>query len=304
MPEPKENKRVFIVGNRGQLGYDATQILPPEFTVHGADLPDIDITAPESVATVLGPIRPAIVWNCAAYTNVDKCESDQDAARRVNVDGPRLLAKFCEAHGALLVHVSTDYVFDGTRPVPQPYTEQDRPRPQTHYGLTKYEGELAIRAVTANHLIVRTAWLYGAHGHNFLKTMLRLALVNPEKAIRVVNDQYGCPTWSERLARQIKELIALNKTGTVHATGEGHCTWYQLASAFLRLMAVPHRIEPCTTAEYPTPAQRPANSILDNKALRDADLHVMHHWHDDLAEYVQRHRDALLVEAKAKLATK
>lgn len=298
-----DHKRIFIIGCNGQLGHDALDVLPPDYTVTGADLPDIDITSPESVATVLGPAAPGVVLNCAAYTNVDKCETDQDAARAVNVEGPRLLAKYAEAHGALLVHVSTDYVFDGTRPPPAPYTEEDRPNPQTFYGLTKFEGEVAVRAIAQRHLIVRTAWLYGVHGNNFLKTMLRLAISNPEKTIRVVNDQHGCPTWSERLARQIKVLIARGKPGLYHATGEGQCTWFDLASAFLRLMNVSHKIEPCTTADYPTPAKRPANSILENRALKEADLHVMKHWHDDLAEYVRRHREALLAETRAKLAT-
>ncbi|MCE9613394.1 MAG: dTDP-4-dehydrorhamnose reductase [Lentisphaerae bacterium] len=295
-------KKVFVAGCRGQLGHDALAVLPPEYVVTGMDLPELDITSPESVVRVLGASDAGTVLNCAAYTNVDRSESDVDNARRVNADGPRLLAKYAESHGALLVHVSTDYVFDGERPAPEPYTEADRPRPQGVYGLTKLEGELAIRGTTERYIIVRTAWLYGAHGNNFLKTMLRLALANPEKPIRVVNDQHGCPTWSERLARQIKVLIARGQPGLYHATGEGHCTWFELASAFLRLMNIPHRIEPCTTADFPTPTRRPANSILANARLKEAGLHVMHHWHDDLAEYVRRHHDALLAETRAKLA--
>lgn len=293
---------VFVAGCRGQLGHDAMQVFPPAYRVAGADLPELDITAPASVVATLGSAAPQAILNCAAYTAVDRAEQDRDAARRVNVDGPRLLAQYTESHGAWLVHVSTDYVFDGVRPTPEPYTEQDRPRPGTHYGLTKLEGELAVRNTTARYFIVRTAWLYGANGNNFLKTMLRLALANPAKPIRVVHDQHGCPTWSYRLAEQIRELLARGEPGIYHATGDGHCTWFELAREFLRLMQVPHQIEPCTTADYPTPARRPQNSILANQHLRDAGLHLMRPWQDDLAEYVRLHRDALLAEQRAKLA--
>lgn len=293
---------VFVTGCRGQLGHDAMAILPPEYAVTGADLPEIDITAPESVAARLGTSDLDVVFNCAAYTNVDRSETDRDAARRVNVEGPRVLAKYVESHTARLVHMSTDYVFDGVRPVPEPYTENDRPHPQGYYGLTKYDGELAIRNVTERAFIVRTAWLYGANGNNFLKTMLRLALANPAKPIRVVNDQFGCPTWSERLARQIKVLIQQGKPGLYHATGDGHCTWFELAQTFLQRMEVPHRIEPCATADYPTPTKRPANSILANQRLKEAGLHCMRPWREDVDAYVAQHREALIAEARAKLA--
>jgi len=299
---PSAKRSVFVAGCRGQLGQDVMATLASVHTVTGADLPELDITVPTSVVAVLGAAHPQRVLNCAAYTNVDRCETDREAARRINVDGPRLLAQYAEAHGAWLLHISTDYVFDGTRPPPEPYTESDEPNPKAYYGVTKLEGEVAVREVTERHIIVRTAWLYGANGHNFLKTMLRLALANPEKAIRVVNDQHGCPTWSWRLAMQLKSLITKGKKGVYHATGDGHCTWFELASTFLRLMNVPHRIEPCTTAEYPLPAQRPQNSILANARLKAEGLHVMRHWTDDLTEFVQRHREALLAETQAKLA--
>lgn len=297
-----KNTLVFVAGCRGQLGHDALSVLPPTYRVAGGDLPELDITAPESVIATLGPSGATAVLNCAAYTQVDRAEQDREAARRVNVDGPLLLAKFAEAHDAWLVHVSTDYVFDGMRPPPEPYTESDRPRPGTHYGLTKLEGEVAVRHTATRHLIVRTAWLYGHHGNNFLKTMLRLALANPEKPIRVVHDQFGCPTWSYRLAEQIRELLGKGEPGIYHATGSGHCTWFELARAFLQRMAVPHCLEPCTTADYPTPARRPANSILANQRLQQAGLHLMRPWQEDLEAYVHLHREALIAEQRGKLA--
>ncbi len=295
---------VFVAGCRGQLGLDVLDVFPPVFRVTGADLPELDITSPPSVIDVLGASGAGAVVNCAAYTQVDRAETERELARRVNVEGPLLLAKFAEAHKAWLVHVSTDYVFDGLRPPPEPYLESDRPRPNSHYGLTKLEGEMAVRHTATRHLIVRTAWLYGFRGQNFLKTMLRLALSGPDRVIRVVNDQHGCPTWSHRLALQLREMLSREASpGIYHATGSGHCTWYAFARAFLERMDVPHQIEPCTTADYPTPARRPANSILDNRKLRDAGLHLMRPWEEDLDAFVAQHREALLTEARARLAT-
>ncbi len=149
-----------------------------------------------------------------------------------------------------------------------------------------------------NAAILRTAWLYGANGKNFLKTMLRLALQNPEREIRVVNDQFGSPTWSHTLARQIAAVMDAKATGVFHATSEGYCSWFDLASRFLQRMDVPHRIAPCSTAEYPTPARRPANSILENTKLKKAGLNIFENWQLELERFVAAHRETLLVEAE------
>ncbi|MDA0991391.1 MAG: dTDP-4-dehydrorhamnose reductase, partial [Verrucomicrobia bacterium] len=236
---PESGDSVFIAGSNGQLGHDLQLLLSPRYSVTAADLPDLDITNPDSISRVLDPAAPGTIINAAAYTQVDRCETDRETARQVNAQGPYLLATYAATYQRRLVHISTDYVFDGTRAVPQSYRETDEPAPVTAYGQTKLAGEEAVRTATDNHVILRTAWLYGINGNNFLKTMLRLALQDPARIVKVVNDQHGCPTWSFRLAQQIEALLATDAAGTFHATGEGHCTWYELARTFLQAMDVP-----------------------------------------------------------------
>ncbi|NQU13509.1 MAG: sugar nucleotide-binding protein, partial [Desulfobacteraceae bacterium] len=180
--------------------------------------------------------------------------------------------------------------------VPEPYTETDDANPISYYGVTKYEAERAIRSRTDNHVILRTAWLYGIRGHNFLKTMLSLALKNPEREIKVVNDQFGSPTWSFRLALQIEKLMDVEGRGTYHATSQGYCTWYELATHFLDKMDVPHCFVPCTTEEYPTPASRPINSILENHRLKKAGVDLMEEWRNDLEQFVSMFEEKLVNE--------
>jgi dTDP-4-dehydrorhamnose reductase len=239
-----------------------------------------------------------VVLNCAAYTRVDDCEEHREEAWRANATGPAVLAQAAEEHGARLIHISTDYVFDGQRPVPAPYTEADPVAPLSCYGQSKLAGEEAVRTGCRRWAILRTAWLYGRHGGNFPKTMLRLALRQPERVLRVVNGQYGSPTWSWRLAEQLRTVIEADATGLFHATAEGHTTWYEFAARFLSAMHVPHNLQPCRNEEYPTRAVRPVNSILENAALKQAGLNVMRPWQEDLEEFVARHREELLAECR------
>lgn len=285
---------VLVIGFKGQLGTDCMSVLP---SAAGVDLPEMDITDRFQCLEKLDALHPAVIVNCAAYTAVDACEKDP-ACWKVNADGPKHLAEWASANGTFLVHVSTDYVFDGNKPLFQVYTETDRPAPISEYGKSKLAGEKAVLDSGADAAILRTAWLYGATGKNFLKTMLRLALQNPEREIRVVKDQFGSPTWSHTLARQIAAVIKARAVGVFHATSEGYCSWYDLAERFLSLMEVPHRIAPCTTAEYPTPARRPQNSILENAALKQQGLNIFEDWAVELERFVQKHRASLLAEAK------
>ena len=290
--------KILVTGGRGQLGWDCREILASH-DVLALDLPNLDITSPESVDSLLQLWRPDAIVNCAAYTAVDRAESDADKAFAVNRDGPALLASRAAAHDIFLVHVSTDYVFDGRRPAPQPYLETDAPAPVSVYGNSKHAGELAIAEAAPRHAILRTAWLYGSHGYNFLKTILRRAVREPQKGLRVVADQVGCPTWSRRLALQIRVVLGAGVTGIYHATGEGHCSWYEVASELIRLMGVDCPVAPCTTADYPSPTPRPPTSSLEHAALKAANLNLMQDWRADLAEYVSRYRDSLLREARS-----
>ena len=289
--------KIVIVGANGQLGQDAREILGRKHQIWAGGSAEVDITDAEQVAALFAREKPAVLVNCAAFTAVDACKTKVEACMAVNARGPELLARSARKHGTRLIHVSTDYVFDGERPVPRPYVETDPPRPLSVYGRSKLAGERAVQAETADYAILRTAWLYGMGNGNFLKTMLRLALANPKRCIRVVNDQYGSLTWSWRLALQIERLLASDLTGIFHATSEGYSTWYEAARCFLDCMGLPYSMEPCTTAEYPTPTRRPANSILENSRLKAAGCNVMQDWQEDLRCFVGRCRDALLAEA-------
>lgn len=279
--------KIAVVGHRGQLGRDLMQVLAANYELVGLDLPEFDFTDPDPVNRFVAQKRPDGIVNCAAFTAVDACESQQKAAWAANADGPRHLVTAAATIGARLIHISTDYVFDGKRPLPKAYREEDATGPVAYYGISKLAGEQAILKSGSEHAILRTAWLYGAHGKNFLKTILTHALAG--KPLRVVDDQVGCPTWSWRLARQIAAVIENNASGLFHATGQGHCSWYELARRFLEKMQVACEITPCTSAEYPTPAVRPLNSILENRHLQRLGIDCMRPWQEDLDRFVAQH---------------
>ena len=288
--------KIMITGGRGQLGADCTRVLQNIHEVMSIDLEELDITRLSDVETMVKDFTPDIILNCAAYTQVDNCETDTEQSWKINVTGTKNLVQSVAKHGGRFIHISTDYVFDGRKKVPEPYVEDDEPHPLSYYGITKYESEKVVRQTTDRHMIIRTAWLYGVNGYNFLKTMLKLALGNPNNKIKVVNDQFGSPTWSHRLVLQIARIIDENGQGTYHATAEGYCTWYELASYFLNKMEVPHTVIPCTSEEYPTPAPRPKNSILENRHLKEKGINIMKNWQEDLDQFVDDFKERLLSE--------
>lgn len=295
---------ILITGAGGQLGQDCLKVMEKEHIVHGRTSGQLNITRPEQVRQEIRTLRPDVVVNCAAYTAVDRCESEQDACWAVNADGAAHLAEACATSGARLIHISTDYVFAGDKPVPEPYTEQDTVGPLSVYGKSKLAGEQAIAEKMDDFLILRTSWLYGMGGNNFLKTMLRLALADPERTIRVVDDQYGSLTWTMTLARQIKLLLSSELTGIAHATAEGFSSWYAGAKYFLASLGVPFSLQPCTTAEYPTPAHRPANSILENSVLKKQKINLMQDWQQDIDAFVAQYREELLAQVACPAAIK
>jgi len=272
------NGCIVVVGNNGMLGWEVVESLKGAgLQVAAVDIPVIDITKGQSVRSVLGGIdAPLLLINCAAYTAVDKAESEPDAAFAANRDGPANLADECKKLGMPLIHISTDYVFNGKSK--RPYKEEDAVDPLGVYGRSKWEGELAVRSRLAEHVIVRTSWLYGSRGQNFVKTMLRLGTEREE--LKVVSDQYGCPTWAFDLAGCLVRIIqrALSGSGNVpwgtyHFCGEGITTWYDFASAILEEVGVRQssriaRVLPIPTSEYPTAAERPMYSALDCAKIR------------------------------------
>jgi dTDP-4-dehydrorhamnose reductase len=290
--------KIMITGAKGQLGADCDRFFRKRHEVMALARDEMDITNVPDVDTRIKQFLPDVIINCAAYTQVDKCETEKDDAWKVNVAGAENLAECTEKYGSRLIHVSTDYVFDGRKNVPEPYVETDETNPVSYYGKTKLAGERAIKSATDRFIIVRTAWLYGISGHNFLKTMLKLSYKGSDNNIKVVNDQFGSPTWTHRLALQIERLIETNYRGIFHATAEGFCTWYELADYFLKRMDVPYTMIPCTTLEYPTPAARPMNSILENRNLKDKGLNIMAHWETDIDEFVLNFHKVLIKETQ------
>ncbi len=290
--------KILITGGDGQLGSDCLKVLHRKYDVLAVDLKELDITNPDAVEETVRHFTPDVLINCAAYTRVDDCETERELAWKVNVDGPRNLSLSVGKTGGKLIHISTDYIFNGKKPHNEPYEENDATEPLSYYGRTKLESELVIQKLIDSHIIIRTAWVFGVNGHNFLKTMLKLALNNPGKEIKVVNDQYGSPTWSYRLAQQIDKLIEIDGQGTYHATSEGYCTWYELAVYFLEKMGVEHHIDPCSTNEYPTPAVRPKNSILENKRLKQEGINLMPRWQDGIDQFVKNFKWTLINEKK------
>ncbi|MBW2478746.1 MAG: dTDP-4-dehydrorhamnose reductase [Deltaproteobacteria bacterium] len=291
--------KIMITGAGGQLGQDCQRVFGATDQVSAFGHQELDITRQAVISETVGNIRPDLIINCAAHTGVDACETETALARELNVSGPRFLAESAACWGSLLVHISTDYVFDGQKPITEGYAEADEPRPLSVYGKTKLAGERAISEVTENYIILRTAWLYGIQGHNFLKKMLKLNHTNPSREFKVVNDQFGSPTWSFRLAQQIKNLVEKDARGLYHATAEGVCTWYDLADYFLEKMNVPHRLVPCTSEEFPTAAVRPKNSILENRRLEEAGINIMAPWQDDVAQYTAQFAEQLLQSVAA-----
>ncbi|MCP4629748.1 MAG: dTDP-4-dehydrorhamnose reductase [bacterium] len=289
--------KVMITGAKGQLGNDCVRTFGKTNQIIAVDLKELDIIRSAEVNAFVEETKPDLIINCAAHTGVDACETEKESAWAANVSGPLNLAESVNRWGGHLIHISTDYVFDGRKPTSECYVEEDEPNPLSYYGKTKIEGENAVRKTTERHTILRTAWLYGAGGHNFLKTMLKLARANPDRELKVVNDQFGSPTWSYRLALQIVKLVEKEARGIYHATAEGVCTWYELADYFLKKMEVPHRLVPCTSDEFPTAAVRPKNSILENRRLKEAGINIMAPWQDDVAQYIEQFGKQLLRNA-------
>lgn len=269
--------KLLVTGCKGMLGHDLVPTLrESDFELQCVDIAEMDITKRNLVLDRVEEVRPDLMINCAAYTAVDKAESEQDVAFEVNRDGPAHLAEACSKLGISLVHIPTDYVFDGQSS--RPYREEDKANPLGVYARTKWEGEEEVRRRLDKHIIIRTSWLFGSHGNNFVKTILRLG--GERDQLRVVNDQKGCPTWTGHLAQalaQIGEKMRKNKKGTswgtYHYCGKGMTTWFEFAVDIVetarryREMRV-SQITPIATTDYPTPAKRPMNSALDCSKIK------------------------------------
>jgi dTDP-4-dehydrorhamnose reductase len=286
--------RWLITGAGGMLGRElVTLLLARGIQVTALTRADLDVTDKAAVHDAIGSARPTVVANCAAWTNVDDAESAEDAARSVNGEAVQHIAETCRSVGVRLIQPSTDYVFAGDTTVP--YAEDASPAPKSAYGRSKAVGEHAVLAILPEAgFVVRTAWLYGAYGRNFVATMVRLE--RDRETIDVVDDQYGQPTWTGDLARQIVSLVAAGAAaGVYHATNAGRATWYELArEVFALLHADPARLRPTTTERFPRPAPRPAFSVLGHEKWARVGLAPMREWPLALRDALPAVRDQVL----------
>ncbi|BCA54197.1 dTDP-4-dehydrorhamnose reductase [Nitrospira sp. KM1] len=273
--------RILITGGRGQLGAALQKVLS-DHDIVAKDLPEFDLTDPSSEAQIL-EANPEVIIHAGAYTNVDGAEREPARATQINRDGTAMVARVAEQLRARLMYVSTDYVFDGT--LSRPYEETDQPNPLSIYGRTKYEGEIVALKMCRNTLIVRTAWLYGLTGHNFVKTIMRLAAEKP--ALDVVADQRGCPTSADDLAAALRDLARSGLTGICHVTNTGDCTWHEFATRIVRLAGFDTEVRPITTAQAGRLARRPAYSVLARRRWV-GEHDALPHWHDALERFVKQ----------------
>jgi dTDP-4-dehydrorhamnose reductase len=286
---------MLVTGGAGQLGrelFDTATAAGHE--VRSTTRAECDITSPAAVRAVLEDADPEVVINCAAWTGVDAAESDSDAAFRANAIGPRVLAGACALRDILLVQMSTDYVFDGT--ATSPIDEWQRPNPRSAYGASKLAGETEVRTLARRHMVIRTSWLYGQGGPNFVLTILRAAAERPE--LRVVSDQLGCPTWTGHLAPALLAVIERDLPGTVHLTNSGAVSWHGFAEAIIAAAGGDTPVTPITTAEYPTAAYRPRYSVLDNRVCRMLGETPLPAWQDGLQSYMAELRNSGAVAAE------
>ena len=275
--------KVLVTGAKGQLGYDLVEVLGSAYRVVPASRVDFDITDVKATMEFIKEVEPDIVIHAAAFTDVDACESLPDKAFRVNALGARNVAIAAREVGAKLFYISTDYVFDGTKK--GPYIEIDSPNPINVYGKSKLLGEQLVKEQLNRFFIIRIAWLYGPKGKNFVKTMLNLAQEKEE--LQVVNDQRGTPTYTKDLARQIMELIPTELYGTYHCTNQGSCTWYEFALEIFRQAGLGVKVKPVTSEEFPRPAKRPKNSVLENYMLKLEGLDIMPPWEESLEKFMK-----------------
>lgn len=276
--------KVLVTGFAGQLGHDvAAELADRGISCVAADKADFDLTNCESVKGFVRACNPDVIIHCAAYTAVDKAEEDSATCYNVNINGTRYICDAASENQAKIIYISTDYVFDGDKS--EPYEVDDVTSPQSVYGTTKLQGEHVVRNSTAKHFIVRTAWVFGANGNNFVKTMLRLGA--ERDTLNVVCDQYGSPTYTKDLARLLCDMAQSDKYGTYHATNEGFCSWADFACEIMHQAGLNARIVPIPSSDYPAKAKRPMNSRLSKQKLIENGFSPLPDWQDALGRYLE-----------------
>ncbi|HEX5743522.1 MAG TPA: dTDP-4-dehydrorhamnose reductase [Flavobacteriaceae bacterium] len=281
---------ILVTGSNGQLG-SALQVLAKQYTQYQfyfTDVAELDITDKSAIAVFVSANSIYAIVNCAAYTAVDKAESDLELADKINHLAVKYLAEVAKEHQCKLIHISTDYVFDGTHHIP--YLENDVPNPQSVYGKTKLAGEQVLQEINpSNSIIIRTSWIYSSFGANFVKTMLKLGKERDE--LRVITDQVGTPTYAADLAQTILTILphlSNEKVEVYHYTNEGVCSWYDFAQAIFEISKIDCKVIPITTAQYPTAAQRPHYSVLNKTQLKEKFKIEIPYWRDSLRNCLKK----------------
>jgi dTDP-4-dehydrorhamnose reductase len=297
--------KILVTGKNGQVGHELMRSLAPLGQVVGVDVKECDLAQSAAIEALLERVRPDIIVNPAAYTEVDKAEAEPTIAHAVNAQAPKLLARYAARHNIPIIHFSTDYVFDGKKE--GAYVEEDEANPRSVYGKTKWLGEDSVRKLAAKHIIIRTSWVFGGHGVNFLKTMLKLG--SERDKLSVVSDQFGAPTSARMLADAVAQIIkelgepgSYRKYGTYHVVARGETTWHGYAQVVLEkaikhgmpIKMNPKEIKPITSKEYPMPASRPENSRLDTTKVSMVFSVSLPNWQDEVEKVIQE-----LVKAKA-----
>ncbi|WP_456364653.1 dTDP-4-dehydrorhamnose reductase [Priestia aryabhattai] len=278
------SQKVLITGANGQLGKELVELFTAKgFEVYGFGRDKMDITNQAQVQEVISTLKPNIIIHSAAHTQVDLAESEPEQAFSINAYGTRNVAVAAEAVGAKLVYVSTDYVFDGTND--EPYNEFSPTSPLGIYGKSKLAGEQFVRDLHSKFFIVRTSWVYGKHGANFVKTMLKLG--KERKELSVVDDQRGCPTYTLDLANTILELVGTQKYGVYHVSNSGNCSWYEFAREIFKISEMEVQVNPCTTADFQRPAARPANSVFEHMSIKLNNFNPIRHWREALNSFLK-----------------
>lgn len=277
--------RVLVTGVKGQLGYDVMNELSKRgIEGIGVDVEEMDITDAAACQSVIAQAEPDAVIHCAAYTAVDAAEDNMELCRRVNAEGTRNIAKVCAKLDIKMMYISTDYVFNGTGE--RPWEPDDHREPLNVYGLTKYEGEIAVEQNLQKYFIVRIAWVFGVNGKNFIKTMLRLG--KERGAVSVVDDQVGSPTYTYDLARLLVDMIQTEKYGRYHATNEGLCSWYEFACEIFRQAGMDEvQVSPVSSDQFPAKAKRPFNSRMSKEKLSENGFERLPSWQDALGRYLK-----------------
>lgn len=292
--------KILIAGGSGRLGTECREVLGREHEVIAPDKKSMNIISWDKVIENLEAHSPDVVINCAGITELKACEEgDPYLTAKINVEGTRNLAQCCGRYDCKFVHISCALVFDGSKKAPQPYFEDDPPYPLSTLAKHKIESEVAVRSNAPDYLIVRTSWIYGSHGEDFITSLVRQALMHPEEPFRLPDDEVSSPTWTYRLVLQIMELIRHDLRGTFHAAATGICSRFEWGQRVLKGLGLKTNLEPCHLAELEDGAIRPLNSILENRQAKAQEVHVMADWKKDLDFFLENYGKRLVKRIKS-----